>query len=274
MRYIDLNAAIGTIPANILGELKAADKDIETKSDNDKEIAASGGSTIWSKAKRYLAAANHQKCWYTESKNLGSDNDVEHFRPKGRIKYKNTGTVKHWYWFLAFNPSNYRFSCALSNQKRKNPSTGATGGKGDDFPLLNGTQHATNFAGLVVEQPALLDPCQKSDVELLAFLADGRPVVAPDFAQDQIIQERVQKSNLLLNLDFPNFNEERERLYNKIHKKVTRGDEHFNAGNIVAVDDVIGDLKSWMAADAEYSKAAECYIRGFRDREWVDNLFT
>ena len=41
-------------------------------------------------------------------------------------------------------------------------------------------------------------------------------------------KERVKESNLLLNLDFPSFNEDREELYAKVVKLVRRGDRHFD----------------------------------------------
>lgn len=32
-------------------------------------------------------------------------NEVEHFRPKAKVG-DSAGNVEHWYWFLAFNPTN------------------------------------------------------------------------------------------------------------------------------------------------------------------------
>ncbi|MDP2227707.1 MAG: hypothetical protein Q8J78_09560, partial [Moraxellaceae bacterium] len=84
------------------------------------------------------------------------------------------------------------------------------------FPLLNNTPHAMNEADLVHESPALLDPCSRDDVGLLAFSPDGRPVVSPAYAGNADARLRVEKSNLLLNLDYPTFNEGREELYNKL----------------------------------------------------------
>ena len=81
----------------------------------------------------------------------------------------------------------------------------------------------------------------------------------------------VEQSNLLLNLDYPTFNEDREALYNKIRKLVERGDNYIR-DSVNAIADVQNDLSALMAEDAEYSKAAECYIRGFRDRSWVEDL--
>src|SRR4051794_14537969 len=46
-----------------------------------------------------------EKCWYTESRNPGTDDDVDHFRPKGRL----AGGVHHaGYWWEALNWRNFR----------------------------------------------------------------------------------------------------------------------------------------------------------------------
>lgn len=181
------------------------------------------------------------------------------------------GNIEHWYWFLAFNPINYRLSSQISNRLNRNPILGATGGKGNKFPLMAGSPRATDVAGLVSERPVILDPCIEADTELLEFQPDGRPVVSMRHEGDADTSFRVEQSKLLLNLDYPTFNEDRESLYNKIRKLVDRGDRYIRDG-INAIEDVQNDLNALMRPDAEYSKAAECYIRCFRDRPWVEEL--
>ena len=39
-----------------------------------------------------------------------------------------------------------------------------------------------------------------------------------------------------------------------------------------ALEDVKQDLQELMDENSPYSKAAECYIRCFRDREWIEEL--
>jgi hypothetical protein len=86
-----------------------------------------------------------------------------------------------------------------------------------------------------------------------------------------VAAERVETSNLLLNLDISTFNEDREQLYNKVKKLVERGDRYLADGS-AAIDDVKVDLLALIHPNEEYSKAAECYIRCFRDRKWVEDL--
>jgi len=240
------------------------------KTDLQKEAKAKSGNVDWRPVKPFLEAASNRKCWYTESKNAGCLNDVEHFRPKGRVS--KTGTVVHWYWFLAFNPINYRLSCQISNRLNVNSESGLTGGKGNKFPLLAGCNHAVNLAEIDDESPVLLDPCNRGDVELLEFLPDGRPVLSQTHAADMVARDRVGRSNLLLNLDFPTFNEDREQLYNRILKLVERGDRYHSSRND-ALEDTKEDLINLMAKESEYSAAAECYIRCFRNHEWIEELF-
>ena len=97
-------------------------------------------------------------------------------------------------------------------------------------------------------------------------------IVSMEHVLDSDACFRVEQSKLLLNLDYPTFNEDRERLYNKIRKLVDRGDRYVRRGNVDALEDAKDDLRDLMHEDAEYSKAADCYIRCFRDRDWVEDL--
>lgn len=269
MRYIDLTAVVGSIPAAIRTTLETADNAMLGKSVSQKIHATNRGNSRWSPIKLYLEAASNRKCWYTESKNSGCRNEVDHFRPKARVIHQ--GEIEYWYWFLIFNPINYRLSSQFSNGLNSNPALGKTGGKGNKFPLMPGSPRATDIAATVDELPVILDPCDLADTELLEFLSDGRPVISQRHSNDANAVFRVEQSKLLLNLDYPTFNEDRESLYNEIKRLVKRGDQYRRDG-IDALEDVQDDLCVLMQKDAEYSKAAECYIRCFRDRDWVEEL--
>ena len=205
MRHIDLNTVIATVPEDILKKLKSIDDSMPGKTDSEKEAAANKGNVHWTPLKIHFEASSNRKCWYTESKNPGCLNDVEHFRPKGKKTCANNKII-HWYWFLAFNPINYRISCTLPNRLNKNAVLGATGGKHDHFPLMGNSKYATDLTAVTHEFPVILDPCNQDDVKLLAFSLDGRPVISPKFSGDMVACARVEKSNLLLNLDYPTFN--------------------------------------------------------------------
>ncbi len=270
-----MTAFLASVPANKKKNLAKRYRSLKGKTDAFIKKKVSSGNATWRPIKDEMELISNRKCWYTESKNPGFPNEVEHFRPKGRITDTSDNLI-HWYWFLAFNLTNYRLSSQFPNRLNVNPVTGLTGGKGDKFPLLisalgASSIHATNINDVKNESPVLLDPCVKTDTELLAFSVEGKPVVAPHAANCDVAKERVKESNLLLNLDFPTFNEDREKLYAKVFKLVKRGDGYF-ANQSDALDHVKEDLEELMHADQAYSKAAESYIRGFRDRDWIDEL--
>ncbi|MDP2227090.1 MAG: hypothetical protein Q8J78_06400, partial [Moraxellaceae bacterium] len=100
MRYIDLNAALATVDTDVIANLETMALSMHAITDDEKANVAANGNPRWQPVKRFLEAASHRKCWYTESKNPGFHNDVEHFRPKGRI-LDQQGNIIHWYWFLA-----------------------------------------------------------------------------------------------------------------------------------------------------------------------------
>jgi hypothetical protein len=268
MRYIDINAVLSRIPLKIINRLAKKDLMLVSSNDQTKQAIITHGKQSWTAVRSILDEASYGKCWYTESINPGCLNDVDHFRPKGKVE--NDDEPNYWYWFLAFDPHNYRLSCQYSNRCNTNPTTGLIGGKGDKFPLLNVESRASNKAGIAAERPMLLDPCNESDCDLIVFQADGRPAVSPVHKNDVDINKRVEMSNLILNLDFPTFNQGREALYNSVKNLVDLG-ETSGAGTPTRIF-VTGELKNLMDAKSPYSKAAECYVRCFRDRAWVEQL--
>jgi len=270
MRYVDINQFLGIIPEEVKARLERKHQELVDGNDQTKLDVIGTGNATWSQVKSPWEETYNRKCWYTESTNPGCVNSVDHYRPKGKIM-NSDGEIKHWYWFLAFDPENYRLSCQFSNGPKTNPETGVTGGKWDEFPLPNGQNHSTTKAGIDLENPVILDPCNEDDCDLIEFQFDGRPVVSSRHKDNPDACYRVELNKLLLNLDYPTFNEDREILYNRIEKLVKRGDR-YGADN-PARQDVEQDLQELMTPDKPYSKAAECYVRCFRDRDWVDRLF-
>jgi hypothetical protein len=270
MRYINIDEVMNAIPQNIKTDLQKKNEEASNGDDQTKRKIIRNGNLTWRQIKNCLNDASNRKCWYTESKNPGCHNDVDHFRPKAK-KLKKNGEIDYWYWFLAFDPENYRLSCQFSNRLNTNPKTGFKGGKSNQFPLINEQPHARTKEDIAQENPVLLDPCNSNDCDLLEFQPDGRPVVSLKHSDNQVTCYRIEQSKLLLNLDFPTFNEDREALYNNIKKLVERGD-NYNITHNSALGDVKDDLRELMQEDSPYSKAAECYIRCFRDREWIEEL--
>lgn len=117
------------------------------------------------KVKDKLIDLFNEKCAYCESKFLHVySGDVEHFRPKGKIK--EATPQKPGYYWLAANWDNLLLSCRNCNQKLKHLTVGSTiketMGKMDQFPLIDGGFHIQNHEKNISEEEPfrlLINPC-------------------------------------------------------------------------------------------------------------------
>lgn len=100
-----------------------------------------------------------QKCAYCESA-LTADWDVEHYRPKKKVK--ECPEHPGYYWLAAVWPNLYP-ACTHCNQLRLDPADpkSPARGKGTHFPLENESDRAGSPKDdLRLERPLLLDPCE------------------------------------------------------------------------------------------------------------------
>ncbi len=125
-----------------------------------------------------LEALTDMKCAYCEVSLARFDWDVEHYRPKGRVKERPDHPGYYW---LAYAWSNLLPSCTFCNQNRKerptfdDPTPGETGGKLDQFPVEDEATRATDPAhDLTLERPLLLDPAAENPAEHLGYDPTGR----------------------------------------------------------------------------------------------------
>ena len=216
------------------------------------------GPRKWSPIKNWLTGKLGMKCWYTETELVGTPLAIDHFRPVCD------------YWWLTFDASNYRVACAFANSPEHNPLHGCAGGKGDAFPLLGTGLRARGRNKLRCEKPVILDPCDKTDCDLVAFQADGRPVLNPAHATVPNALRRVEESKILLNLDHPDFNSKREQLCNQIADDV-QAYEELPAGAAARMT-IETRLEGRLAADAPFSSAANYYLRLHRHHDWVEAI--
>lgn len=147
----------------------------------------------------------------------------------------------------------------FANSPKHNEKYGGAGGKGDEFPLLDPGQKAQDAESLGNERPIILDPCNEDDCALVAFQADGRPVIHPDFANDPVALDRTERSKIILNLDHPDFNSKREQLFHEIAADVRIFEELPIGAEGRAV--IIARLESRLSANAPFSSAARYYMR-------------
>lgn len=191
MRYIDLD------------ELVVPDGWLEKAAQAETAVAAGGHpdehADVWRDLKSALGALfPEKKCWYCESPVDRADNAVDHFRPKGRVfEAKNPHPGYRW---LAFERSNFRYSCTFCNSRRKDVDNGTVGGKADHFPLLNEDGRLYEPGPLTQERPVLLDPCELHDWEALGCRKEnGKPCPASTEAD---LEHRAKVSIEIYHLDY------------------------------------------------------------------------
>jgi uncharacterized protein (TIGR02646 family) len=275
MRYINRDVLIGDAEAQPLiaaAETARAEIFAETDPGNRDQLVESHRAR-WVAFRPHLSRLSHDKCWYTESVNPGTDDDVDHFRPKGRLADDDT---HEGYWWEALNWRNFRLSCHRANRLRVNPNTGKTHGKGDHFPLLNEADRCripTDDLGR--EHPKLLDPTDPRDPPLLTFNIDGTVALSSEFGGDTDAERRLEASRIYLHLEWPAFLEQRKSLYRYIISKIDDGERQerrARAGDIgshEALTATARDLIDLTREDRPYSTAAKAYIATFRHLPWV-----
>ncbi|WP_090302071.1 hypothetical protein [Ensifer sp. YR511] len=127
-------------------------------------------------------------CAYCESYyDATQTQDVEHYRPKGRIDNGAT-QLKPGYWWLAAEWSNLVPSCILCNRETNQllyDSTILKTGKGDRFPLLHEGSRGRSPGAEVTETPLLIDPCSENPADFLSFeVIDGKCIVVPKVSDE------------------------------------------------------------------------------------------
>jgi len=264
MRYIPLKPLLKQIFADAEGKevkkrLTRAHKKLANMPAADRKGHTDrNGPNKWKPVKTRLTNILGKKCWYTEVELTGATLVVDHYRPVCD------------YWWLSYDAENYRVSCPWANSHEHNAEHGCAGGKGEKFPLLPPAIPATGKNKLRQERPVILDPCRKSDCDLLAFNSTGRPILNPVYAGDAAAMQRVEDSKILLNLDHPDFNSKREQLCRGIADDV-RAYEALPANSPERAV-TYARLKASFAPGAPYSTAARYYLRLHRHLDWVENL--
>lgn len=259
MRYIDISSL--SVSPKWQADAERAKADVENNG-----TSPSNWSNVWRQLKDSLADISHDKCWYCEVIQERSDNAVDHFRPK---------SIYPW---LAFDEKNLRYSCTYCNSRRRNPGTGETEGKGDQFPLLDETKRAKHSGEELNEVPLLLDPIIPNDPGLLDFREDGVP--CPKYPEDrhEIRYRRANISIKLYHLDHPDLIDKRKALALRLTRKIESANElvdRVDQGDPTidrAFNELIRDLANAISEKAELSAFARKVIAGKREYVWVEEL--
>lgn len=135
-----------------------------------------------------LAGMSGGKCAYCESYyDATAPQDVEHYRPKGRIDTPQ-GKRKPGYWWLASSWENLLPACIRCNREEEHELyDGSTlkSGKGDRFPIDNEQARGTVRDSEGQEMPLLLNPCVEEPADFLEFIEDDENSIARPLATDQ-----------------------------------------------------------------------------------------
>lgn len=198
MRYVDYTALVIPVPWKTNSDTFLQEM-IGAATIADKKTAMDRHEGHWTGLKANMEALSH-KCWFSEATGATSALTVDHFRPKKRVfiirsKDPNyaearTATFTDGYWWLAFDPSNFRLMGRASNSS-----------KGNYFPLIHGSPtNSTHTDRWQDENPVILDPTIEDDCKLIHYEGiDPKPAIAENADQNKYDCARI--TILLLNLE-------------------------------------------------------------------------
>lgn len=235
---------------------------VDSTDGDERDRAMAEAGRLWAEVKPVLADVSSHKCWYCETKQSRAENDVDHFRPKGRVQ----GCSGHpGYYWLAADLANFRLSCQYCNRPGSTRTRDPEGGKADHFPLSDEAARCyLPSDDLCAEGVVLLDPTVVDDVPLLWVDEFGRAVPNPSQAPDgSLAAERVEKSVEILNLDEVRLVEERQALLQRVRTCVRTAEAAWSSGgdDRVAFRAQFSALVSMARGSSEYSLAVRCHLR-------------
>lgn len=166
MIYIDL---LNNPPSKeLIEEGEKLTEELKKLSADKRSAYINRHADYWKKLKSHYEKLSHDKCWYTEAKEIASNYHMDHFRPKNNVlelkKNVNISTSNNneSYWWLAFDWKNYRLAASIPNTA-----------KNAYFPLKSGTNAVSMGEDISKEEYCLIDPTVKKDVALITFGLDG-----------------------------------------------------------------------------------------------------
>lgn len=278
MRYINPKDVEANLPDGWEDKAQNAHEEVKGLSGKERAKAINDKSDLWKELKGVLKNASDGKCWYCESRQERSDNAADHYRPKNRVA---KCPDHEGYWWLAFEWSNYRYSCTFCNSRRVDKSHGTKGGKHDHFPLLHEEKRVfTEHDDIDAEQPLLLDPVCRDDPAHIWYDEDGRARPNPRLCSDQSSYpyKRAQTSIKLYHLNHVDTVERREVLCQFISKSVEQADgfyANYSKGDMTAqasFRNTVAHLHDSLRGNAEYSAAARSTLMGLRDKSAIAEI--
>ena len=260
---------INLIPKKVLDAAEKAQAQLEALPEDHRAAFIEGHGRVWSAFKEYLTQMSGGKCWYSESKEVQSFLEVDHFRPKRKAKRSDTEIDPGYDW-LAFEWTNFRLAAARSNKLSTNESTGEVEGKGIWFPLMEDSPKATwNNRCEEMEVVVLIDPTIQKDVDLIDIDANGR-VIASRLCIGSQNRKRVSKSIEIYGLNLPKLVEARKSIMRDIQSHLEyitecieedMLDPNAERSNRSKVPEKVDFIRSKTTRDSAYAKAVRAHLR-------------
>lgn len=212
---------------------------------------------LYKEQRETIFACYLNKCAYCEGhyRLTANEGDVEHYRPKGRVRDRSNAIVKvvvggesqnhPGYWWLAYEPINLLPSCAFCNRT----------GKRDLFPLEPGCTYALVPGEEANERPLLVHPGLDDPDEHLLF-DSHHGVLAPKTERGRFTIETFQ-------LNREDLLRERRRTYRNVVAAI-KAALALEASEFIDLPDVLADLKAYKSGKAAYSLAGRKAIHDCR----------
>lgn len=277
MRYIDRSSI--NVPSNWIELAKSR--------------LGNAHNSLWSFFKGPIENLVGKKCWFSESINSGADNDIEHFRPKGRyvreLKKENADLdpivwdqlnckSRDGYSFLAFDFFNYRYSCTFVNSPRHG-NLNKVRGKSNFFPLKLNSLHAISSLTIDNEETCLLDPCNIIDPEYFTFNDLG--LISPHESITYFSWEccKVMVSIEVYHLHYYRFTEARKIKWDECKNVIERVNDILSKAKVngivkLCLQDNIERLAKMIDIKSEYSAVAIDCIKFYKKSySWIDRFF-
>jgi uncharacterized protein (TIGR02646 family) len=200
--------------------------------------------------KQALIKAQHGKCCFCE-RLVGTDGDVEHFRPKQAYKQAIGEPLQRpGYYWLAYEWHNLYLACPGCNQRHKQ----------NLFPLQNPTERAISHRHSIDdEQPLFIDPSKEDPEELIGF----RGEVA--YPIEGNIKGQITLDSLKLNQrSLPEARLQRLQLLKSLWQivQLAQSDEKSDDAKFQELaKEAKSSLEKALRDDAEFSSASRCAIQ-------------
>ncbi len=198
--------------------------------------------------KQALIKAQHSKCCFCE-RLIGTDGDVEHFRPKQAYKQKIGEPLQRpGYYWLAYEWDNLYLSCPSCNQRHKQ----------NLFPLQNSTKRAINHnQSIKHEQTLFIDPGQENPEDFIGFRGEVPFAMAGNLRGKETIKALKLAERALPEARLGQL--QKLKVLHQLAFQISVDPKNTELNQLVA--DAKQELEKAVKDNAEFAAAARCAIK-------------